>query len=260
MIKFLIKKSFYDGWDNLVPSFIYNIACMVLIALYVFIVSAVEEAQVMVFFGVSAVFLLLFCIYNFGVAGLTYRWSHYEGSWGPGFIDGIRKHIPHILVLYLIAVVAFFYLAILFPAYFASQSFFGFFIGCMSLWVIAFIAIASQYYIPLCFFLDGENPFFIIKQCFVLTMDNLLFTLFVSIKTVFDFLLSALSFFFIPGLSFISLSHMDAVKLLHLRYRWAKEHSCPKKDVNIKQMLEEENANIGERTIRNFFRPWKNDK
>lgn len=260
MIGFLIKKSFFDGWDNLIPSFLYNIICMGMVALYVFIAGALEEASIGIFFAVTSAFLLFYVFFNFGLAGVTFNWGHYQGTWGRGFFDAVKKHILHIMVFYLIAVFVFFDIAIIMPSYLASQNFVALFLVFVQIWVVLFIALAMQYYIPLCMFLEGRKPFFILKQCFVLTFDNLGYTFFVGIKTVFDFLLSALSFFFIPGLSFISLSHIDAVKLLHLRYRYADEHKCSKKDVNLYEMFEEERNDLGPRSIRAMFKPWKSGK
>lgn len=260
MIKFLIKKSFYDGWDNLIPSFIYNIGSMSIIAVYLFIVSKIQDTKVLAFFYLTAFFLLLFCTYIFGISGITFKWSRYEASYGSGFFDGIKNHPWHIVVYYLILLVVFFCFTTLIPLYLEQQSFLGLFLAFMQLWVSLFLLISIQYYVPLCFHLEGRNPFFILKQCFILTLDNKLYTLFVSIKTVFDFLLSALSFFFVPGLMFISLSHMDSVKLLHIRYRYVDEHHTTKKDANVYSMLEEENDNIGERSLRGMFKPWKYQK
>lgn len=260
MIKFLIKKSFWDGWDNLIQSFVYNIACMAIVALYLIVVTNFGQASMIDFFIITAVFLLLFTVFNFGLAGLTVQWSKYSPSWGQGFFSAIKDNIANIVLFYILAVLSFFCVTVLIPFYLNSMTFMGLFISFMEIWVLVVLFMAMQYYIPLCLTLKSKKPFFILKQCFILALDNKLFTLFVSIKTIFDFLLSALSFFFIPGLSFISLSHMDAVKLLHLRYRYMDEHHTEKKDVNLYEMLKEEEENIGDRTFRMMFRPWRDQK
>lgn len=260
MTKFLIKKSFFGGWDNLIPQFLYNIICMAIIALFLFVYGSVEEITIGALLPILAVFLLLFCVYSFGVAGLTHNWSTYQPSWGRGFFSTIGKNLPHLILFYFIVLLCALDVVVLIPFYMNMMSFFGFIIGFIQMWVILFVLIAMQYFIPLCLFLEEEKPFFILKQSFVLFLDNKVFTLFVSIKTVFDFLVSALSFFFIPGLTFISLTHMDAVNLLHQRYRWAKEHNVEKKNVNIYEMLEEERNNLGKRSLRTMFRPWKSGK
>lgn len=260
MFKFLIKKSFFEGWDNLIPQFLYNIACMALIAAFLFVDNLFEDCTLLVFLPIIAAFLLLYCVLNFGIAGITHNWTQYQSSWGNGFGEAIKHHIPHILFFYVLALFCALEIIIMIPFYLNSMSFVGAFLAFIQIWITVFIAIGMQYYIPLCLFLDKENPFFIFKQCFVLFFDNFGFTIGVSVKTVLDFLISALSFFFIPGLVFINMSHMDAVKLLHLRYRWAKEHNVEKKNVNIYDMLEDERTDLGKRSIRGMFRPWKNEK
>lgn len=260
MIKFWIKKSFWDGWDNLIPSFIYNIGCMAIVALYLFIVTGFGQDNVLVFFAITALFLLLFVIYIFGVAGITRQWSLYTPSWGQGFLDAIKENVGNIVLFYVIALLAFAIITILIPFYLQSMSFVGLFVAFLELWVVIVALMAMQYFVPLSIILNDRKPLFILKQCFVLTLDNKLFTLLLSIRTIFDFLISALSFFFIPGLSFLSLSHMDAVKLLHLRYKYMNEHHTNKKDVNLFEMLKEEESNIGERNFRSLFKPWKNQK
>lgn len=260
MIKFLIKKSFFGGWDNLIPQFLYNIATMSLLTAFLFAYTAVEESAFSILIPILAGFLLLYCVLIFGIGGITKNWSEYQSSWGTGFGLAIKNHIPHIILFYLVALFCVLNIVVLIPFYLGLMNFFGLFVAFLQVWVTLFLLIALQYYIPLCMFLEDKKAFFIFKQCFALFFDNVGFSLFVSIKTVFDFLLSALSFFFIPGFTFINLSHMDAVNLLHQRYRWAKEHNIPKKSVNIYEMLEEERNNMGVRNIRNFFRPWKTGK
>lgn len=260
MVKFLIKKSFFEGWDNLIPQFLYNIGCMAIIAAFLFIDNLCEGCNLVVFFMLIAGFGLLYTVYNFGLGGVTHNWSTYQGTWGSGFFEALKGHFWHIVFFWFIALFCAANIIIVIPSYMNSQTLLGAVIAFLQIWIVLFIAIAMQYYIPLCMFLDGENPLFILKQCFVLFFDNKLFTLFVSIRTVVDFYISALSFFFIPGLGYISITHMDAVNLLHQRYRWAKEHNVPTKNVVIFDMLEEERTNLGKRTLRGMFRPWKDGR
>ncbi len=238
---------------------VWNTVCMGLVALYLFISSRFGNGEIGGFFFFTVIFLFVFCTFCMGLSGNAYDWARYKNSWGRNFIAALKNHVMHIIVFYLVSVFLSACIMILIPFYFHGKSYIGVFLGTMLFWVVLFLTVSMQYYLPLCH-ITHDGPLTVMKKCFALVLDNKLYSLFVSVKTVFDFMLSALSFFLFPGISFICLTHADSVKLLLLRYDWAREHCVRTKDVNVEEMLEEEKQNIGPRSLKGLFFPWKDMK
>ena len=257
MVGFLIKKSFFDGWDNFLALFLSNLAFAFILLSFL----VVGQSDYCSTIGMCAVFSALFgallCIVYLGISGVAYQWSNYSRSYLTGLKRAFKGHWLHCLFFYAIIVCVLFCIIFLIPFYLASGSYIGVMLAVFMFWFFVVIIPAMQYYFPLAIYMENDSAFLTFKKSLALVFNNKAFTLFVTLKTIFDLALSICTCFLIPGFTGIALSHTDAVKLLMLRHDYMREHGVAKEDINIFELFEDEQAKVGKRTLRGTIFPWK---
>ncbi len=259
MFKFLIKKSFFDGWDNFLPLFLSNITFSIVAVVFYTTVRANMQLQIGTFALICALFFLILCFIALGISGSVHKWANYSSEFFEGFKNAAKK-TQHLFFFYALAVLVFFCIVFLIPFYLSSHSYMGIIITVIMFWAFLLIIPSMQYYFPLANIMDEDTAFMTFKKCLALTLNNKLFTLGLTIKTIVELAISICTCFIVPGFAGIALSHADAVKLLLIRHNYMREYAIEKKDINIYRLLEEENTKLGPRSIRNMIFSWKDSK
>lgn len=259
MIGFLFKKGFFDLWDNLLLVGLMNIGYLLPLGLvYLAVAVAASETSAILSIVILVLAMLLFSVYSLGVNAITFGFSHYKKRGWTSVKEALRFHWGHALMHFGICVLIGFTCIFIIPFYLAIGNYFGFILGFMLIWVIVAIVIAIQYFFPLCFHMEADKPLKTFKKCFLIVADNFGVTLFLLLRTILDLVLTVLTATLLPGLSGITLSRMDTLKLLMKKYDFLEANpEATKKDINWEDLLYEEKQLVGPRSFKNMIFPWK---
>lgn len=257
MIGFLIKKGFFDLWDNLLFVVLMNIGFVVPLALVYASAVAVDYSMVLSII-IMVIAVLIFSLYSLGVSAVTFGYSRYKKGGFAAFKEAFRFHIGHAFLHFGICIVIGFTIMFGIPFYFSIGNYFGLIMGMILFWIIVAIVMALQYFFPLCFHMEADSPLKTLKKCFLVVSDNFGATMFLLLRTVFDLVLTILTASLIPGLGGISLSRMDTVRLLMKKYDFLEANpEATRKDVNWEDLLYEERQLVGPRSLKSMIFPWK---
>lgn len=258
MVGFLIKKGFFDIWDNLLMLVIMNLGFIVPL-LIIFLSGAVGEYSAILSIILQVLAVLVFSLYGLGVSAVTYGYSRYQKGGFKAFKEAFKYHIGHGFVHFLMCLVIAFLIMFVMPFYFAIGNIFGIFMGMLMFWLMFVIVLALQYYYPLCFHMEADGAFKTLKKCFIVVADNLGVTVLLLLRTIFDFVLTVLTATMVPGLCGISLIRMDHMRILMKKYDFMEANpDATKKDINWEDLLYEERQLVGPRSLKGMIFPWKN--
>ena len=259
MIGFLIKKGFFDIWDNLLFVGLMNIGYLIPLGTFYLAIGVVStENSAIPSLILMILAQLLFSLYSLAVNATTFNYSRYKKGGFAAVKEALRYHWGHALLHFGICLLIGFSGMFIIPFYFAIGNYFGFIMGMIIFWVLVAFVFALQYFFPLCFHMEADKPFKTLRKCFLLVADNIGVTLFLLLRTIIDLALTILTATLLPGLSGMSLSRMDTVKLLMKKYDFLEENpEATKKDINWEDLLYEEKQLVGPRSLKSMIFPWK---
>ena len=260
MIGFLVKKAFFDGWDNLIKLVVMNLVYLVLLALILMLPTAWES---MSFAALAAVLLpgfFLVILYTGFLSPFLTGISRYESlSLKEGW-DLFKKNLRSVLLFGLINLTVLVLTGLSLPFYMRMGGLLGTAGAGLVFWVLLFWIGSSQFFFPLLCQMGGgtvKN----IKKGFLILLDNPGFSLFTLAGTVFITLISVFTAFLIPGISNALLFQHEALKLRLLKYDYLEENqSAPGSGRTVipwDALLSEDRENVGPRTLKGMIFPWK---
>jgi len=259
MIGFFIKKSFFDGWDNLFSLVLCNLVHIALIVLFILLPISCGAGQTltMVLVAIGVVLMSIWqsvCTFamtevsDYQSVGFKATFAYLRKAWKPGLWMG------------LVAVALLYSLFFGIPFYFAQKSPVGIFAGVMLFWFSLGVLLASQYYLALVARLGGgfkKN----MKKAFILTFDNIGFSFILLLCNLVCAIVSVFSFFLAPGFAGIALGCADALKLRLKKYDWLEANSSSdRRHIPWDEILEEEKELVGKRSLKGMIFPWKDEK
>ena len=188
MFPFLIKKAFFDMWDNLFRIFALNLGYVLIISGTGFLLSAVPQAQ-LAYFAVLVLGSAALSVFTMGTAAIVSELADYKTPEWRIFLDAIRaRWLPAVLLVAINAAVFLFLLVIAVPVYTQST------IGLVALgllgWAAVFWLLSLQAFFPLTARMG--DPFGkTLRKCFTLLFDNTGFTvgLFIALNVSAPYLL-----------------------------------------------------------------------
>lgn len=268
MILFLLKKNFWDTWENLLNVFVANLGIVISLVLAFLSVGIVSSTNLLpeniagvlslgIFVLVSGLVMIpLFaysqCAYkiaDFRFVKLKDIFADIGKVWKTAFLFGIV--ISALLLFVFVG----------FPFYLKMGSTVGILLAAMVFWFAAVCILALQWFIPL-YTQMPANFMKILKKCFIILFDNTNFSFFMFVYSLVIFVLSGILLFFVPGLSGILINYNNALRLRLYKYDWLEEHpeitgKQAKKMIPWKKLIAEDEEALGPRNIRNFLFPWK---
>ena len=257
MIGFLIKKVFFDLWDNMIYVVLMSIGFVAPLGL-IYLASVVVDYSIVLSMVIMAIAMLVFSMYSLGVNAITFGYSRYKKGGSRAFKDAFRFHLRHAFLHYAICLAIGFVLMFGMPFYFSLGNYFGLIMGMLLFWIVVAVILALQYFFPLCFHMEADGAFKTLKKCFLVVSDNFGTTMFLLLRTVIDLALTILTASLIPGLAGISLSRMDTVRLLMKKYDFLEANpEATRKDINWEDLLYEERQLVGPRSLKSMIFPWK---
>ncbi len=256
MYSFFIKKVFFDSWDNLLSLIVLNLGFVLLIAGFAYSSLLFNPGSIGFFFS-YIVLIVLFNFYSGGVAGYTKELVYSGSAELKGIFHIAAKEWKQNTALSVITIIEMAVLFVGFPFYLSIGGIPGL-IGAVTIfWVALFWALASQYFFPVGFQLQGGLKKQV-KKSFLIFFDNTGFTIFLGIHTIFLFVVSIATAFLIPGISVVILSHQIALKLRLYKYDYLEENpDAQRRSIPWEALLMEEKEKTGTRSLKGMIFPWK---
>lgn len=256
MIFFLIKKVFFDAWDNLITIVLFNIGFAAIIAGASYIAFLFEPAGAGYFITII-VSVFIFNIYAGAVSGYVGDLVQYKSIELKDFPDYIKKIWKPAVIISCISIFQIAALFIGFPFYFSVGGLPGL-TGLVTLfWISVLWWAAVQYFFSVAFQLEDSIKKQL-KKSFIILLDNTLFSIFLGIYTIIIFGISFFTALLIPGITVVLLAQQAALKLRLYKYDYFEENSeSSRKNIPWNALLFKEKEKIGTRTLKGMIFPWK---
>jgi hypothetical protein len=261
MIGFLIKKWFFDLWDNLFKVALINLGFIASVAIPIFIPSLLEGIPVL-FLGVMAAGIL-WCFVYLATAALSLKAvSDYSNFGFAEFWANLKLAWPAGLCLGAIAFLILILANLIIPFYLDMNSLLGLFLAAVIFWTIVVGILSFQYFFAIRTRLDTKLTK-IIKKSFIFFFDNPGLCVFSLIACIIIMVLSALLALLFPGPGGILLFLDEAMRLRLLKYDWLEanpeENANPsrRRKVPWDALLIDDREKTGTRSLKSFIFPWK---
>lgn len=256
MLKFFLKKSFYDGWDNVLALAGFNGALLGIAAVGVWLPSlsgspalgaaglAVATAAGSVWWSVAA--HAFWRVADFKTIGIEDLKAALGAGWAPGLqLGGV------VAASVLLASVAF-------PFYASLGGFFGLFATSLAFWLFASLWLTLQYFLPL---KAARGAPFVetMRTSFLLFLDAPAFALASAIDGALCVALSPVVAFLLPGPAAAVLVSCEATRLRLRRMDWLAGRSGGGKPGRTPwpELLADDAEALGERGLKDLLFPWK---
>jgi hypothetical protein len=256
MIGFLIKKCFFDLWDNLFKIVLLNLGFIASLSIPIFI-PALFQAVPALGIGVLIIGCLWCCVY-LSTAALTLKSISDYGSFGfSDFFGNLKTAWPAGLVLGGLLFIGYVLCAVVMPFYFGMGTMFGLFLTAIVFWTLAAGILAFQFFFAICCRL-GTKPTSVIKKSFIIFFDNPMFCIFSFFHNLIIMIISALVAFLIPGPAGVLLFLDEGLRLRLLKYDWLEANpEANRRKIPWDEILIDEREKTGSRSFRSFIFPWK---
>ncbi|UCF98604.1 MAG: hypothetical protein JSV89_03480 [Spirochaetaceae bacterium] len=255
MFGFLIKKSFFDMWDNLIRIVILNLGFILAFALIIYFPLLFRDIPVLFFMALGIGMGILF-VYAGVVSNFTARIADYSKPEFKDFLPTLKATYPTSLLFALVNLVLVILFQVAFRVYGGIQSFIGPLASSFLFWVLIFWILAFQYFFSVQARLD-RNFRKIIKKMFLLLLDNPLFTVGLFIGTLVTAAVSVFTALLLPGIATIFLWWNVALKLRLYKYDYLEEHPDARRNIPWDALLTEDRERVGKRTLKGMIFPWK---
>ncbi len=257
MFGFLIKKTFFDMWDNLLSIALLNLGFILAAGITIYLPILFKSIPFLFFISLF-IGVVLFFLYSGAVSGMVSKIADYSRPDLQNFVAYFKEFFPSSLIFAIINVALVFLFSIAFPVYGRMKSIIGPIASSLLFWLMVLWILAIQYFFPIQSRLDKSFKK-IIKKMFIILLDNPLFTIGLLISSLFIFFISAFTAFLLPGISAILLWQNVALKLRLYKYDYLEEHPDPKDRRNIPWdvLLLDDRERVGKRTLKGMIFPWK---
>ncbi|GHU72875.1 hypothetical protein FACS189450_11510 [Spirochaetia bacterium] len=264
MLGFLIKKTFFDLWDNLFRVALLNLGFIASLAIPVFLPGLLLGIPPLSI-AVMAIGILWCCVYLAAAAMLLKRISDY-GAFGFGdFLPCLKETWPIGILMGIFAFAVYLLVTMIIPFYLSIASLFGLLLAAVIFWTMAVCVVSLQFLFAIRARLDTKLSK-VFKKCFIFFFDNPGFCIFSFIHNLIILVISGFLAFLFPGPAGILLFLDEALRLRLLKYDWLEENppvvaegAAKRKRPQIPwdALLIDERERTGTRTFKSFIFPWK---
>jgi hypothetical protein len=256
MIGFLIKKNFFDLWDNLFRVAILNLGFIASLAIPVFIPTLLGGVPAL---GLGVLFIgILWCFVYISAAALCVKSiSDYGGFGFADFFANLKIGWPLGLIAGALVFACYLLVTMVIPFYLAMNSMVGLLLAAVIFWTLVVVALSLQFFFAVRSRLDTKFTK-IIKKCFIIFFDNPGFALFVFISNLLMLAISVFLAFLFPGPAGMLLYLDEALRLRLLKYDWIEANpDANRKQIPWDAILIDERERTGTRSFKSFIFPWK---
>ena len=256
MIGFLIKKNFFDHWDNLFKVAIINIGFIVSLLVPIYLPTLLTSVPVLGM-GVLFIGILWCCVYLSAAAASLKVISDYGNFGFADFFTNLRIVWPAGLVFGAFVFLGYILCTVVMPFYLSMGSMLGLFLWAVILWTLIVGVLALQFFFAVRSRLDTKLRK-VVKKCFIIFFDNPLFCVFSLIHSAAVLALSALLAFLFPGPAGVLLFLDEGLRLRLLKYDWLEANpEADRRKIPWDALLIEEREKTGTRSLKSFIFPWK---
>jgi hypothetical protein len=256
MIGFLIKKTFFDLWDNLFRIALINLGFVASLAIPIFIPPLLEFVPALAL----AVMLLgiLWCVVYLSAAALSVKAISDYGSFGfADFFQNLKRSWPAGLAMGFIGFGLWLLAAVAIPFYLNMGSLFGLLLSAVIFWTMVVAILALQFFFTARSRLDARIGK-IVKKCFIFFFDNPGFCIFALVHNLIILAVSLFLAFLFPGPGGILLYLDEAMRLRLLKYDWLEQNpTANRRKIPWDALLIDDREKTGTRSLRSFIFPWK---
>jgi hypothetical protein len=256
MLGFLIKKSFFDLWDNMFRVALINLGFIASAAVPVFLPGLFETMPILQ--AVTLFAGLLWCFIYLSAASLTLKnIADYQSFGFAEFGANLRVAWPAGLVLGGCAFLVIIMLTTVIPFYAQINSMLGMFMASIVFWVLVAAVLSLQFFLAIRGRLDQKltKAF---RKSFVIFIDNPGFCVFTLVSAAIQLVLSVFLAFLFPGPAGVLLFFDEALRLRLLKYDWLELNpEANRRKIPWDALLIDEREKTGTRSLRNFIFPWK---
>lgn len=256
MFSFVIKKTFFDWWDNFIFFFLLNLGYILVLVMLLSISSPYPDS-LLVSFLVFFLKVELFFVYTGVIAQVTRTISDYHSVGWDDFFQFFKSSYK--TSLFLGAFLFFFFLpfALLSSSYQPTHSLGEMIPSGINFWIMLAILLIFQWFFPLEARLQPtlvQN----FKKCLLFFLDNTIFSIGTFIGSGVLFILSIVTGFLLPGIAVVLLWLNVAAKLRLYKYDYLENHpDANRRVIPWEELLHPDREIIGKRTLKGTFFPWK---
>jgi hypothetical protein len=256
MIGFLLKKNFFDMWDNLFRVALLNLGFIVSMAIPVFLPPLLESipllALVVLFIG------MLWCFVYLSAAALCLKSvSDYGGFGFADFFNNLKVGWPLGIVAGLIVFLCYLLLTFVMRFYLQMNSLFGLLLAAVIFWTLVVGVLSLQFLFTVRARLDKKITK-VIRKCFVIFFDNPGFSIFMFLSNIIILVISIFLAFLFPGPAGLLLFIDEGLRLRLLKYDYLEANpEANRKKIPWDALLIDERERTGTRSLKSFIFPWK---
>ena len=259
MIGFLVKKTFYDIWDNMFRVVLLNLGFIVSLAIPILLPGFIPIPALAI---VTVVIGVLWCFVYLAAAALSIKAVSDYGVFSiADFLANLKTGWPAGVVMGLTGLFGFLVVRIIIPFYLEMNSIIGLLLGALIFWTLILALFSFQFFFAIRARLDTK-PKKIFKKCFIIFFDNPWFSIFSLLYTLATLILSLVFALLLPGPAGLLLFLDEGLRLRLMKYDWLEANpptadSPRRRSIPWDVILIEEREKTGTRTFRNFIFPWK---
>ncbi|MDR1574599.1 MAG: hypothetical protein LBS37_01215 [Treponema sp.] len=259
MIGFLVKKTFFDLWDNLFRIALLNLGFIASLAVPVFLPGLFTSPAL---FCAALAVGTLWCAVYLAAAALSLRAVSDYGSFGFGdFARNLKEGWPAGLCMGAAVLILWAVVSIVIPFYLSVNSMIGLLLAAVIFWTLVLALLSLQFFFAVRARLDSRLAS-VFRKCVIIFFDNPGLAVFSLLHNAVILAVSVLLALLFPGPAGILLYLDEALRLRLLKYDWLEAN--PEAPVRSKRraipwdaILVEEREKTGTRSLKSFIFPWK---
>ena len=258
MIGFVIKKAFFDMWDNLLRVFVINIAFLLLATPMLMLVTG-SGAELPGWAGwlIIVVDLVAIGVFTGAVSEMAREMVDYQSTGMESFIRGLRATYRPSLIFSVANIALAFVLLVGWRFYTSQSSLLGLGGSVLLIWIFVAWVMVGQLFFPVLSRLD-KRPLRVLRKSALILLDNTFFMLVVTLGMVTIAVASAIVAGLLFGFSTVLIWYHVALKLRLLKYDYLEENpDADRRRIPWDALLVEERERLGPRTLRGMIFPWK---
>lgn len=267
---FLLKKWFFDLWDNFLPLIVVNLGFVLVAVVIGTAPGLVAPDGTIAFFAVMGLLTACGFVYLGGVVGAARKaadfgsvgWQEFAGGFRRFFKPSLGLGVLVVLHIVVAGIATVFYAQFLRVDQDATraletQNVLGIVALGILFWVSVLWWLVAQYFLTVADRLDrrGKRAF---RSSLLLVADNVPFTLGMAFVAGLIAVLSLVTAFLLPGIAGLALWYQDGIRLLMYKYDYLEENpEASRRDIPWDELLYDDRERVGKRTLRGMIFPWR---
>jgi uncharacterized membrane protein YesL len=256
MFGFLVKKAFFDMWDNLFRIIIMNLGYIAVFAIF-FLLAPLFTSVPVLFLLTFAVGIAVLGVYTGAVSRMCAEIADYRQPGFREFYQFLKESYPSSLLCAVVVTAYGFVVYVAFQFYGGMKSLAGPLAIALLFWVTVACVFAVQYFFPIQSRLDRKFRK-IFRKSFLVFFDNPGFSIGLLFGALIVLVVSFFTALLLPGIATIMLWWNIAFKLRLYKYDWLEQNpGANRRRVPWDALLVEDRERVGKRTLKGMIFPWK---